>query len=97
MNIKHLALLLPVLILVGCSKSSASTTTETLSCTELTAAYAATSEASGSDPTNKELCEDNVEALMALIDAECEGFTAEVYDESVMTALCDMLTALTGG
>ena len=90
-----------MLLFVGCNKSptstSASETTATLSCTQLPAAYAATSEASGSDPTNKELCEDNVEALMAFIDAECEGFTAEVYDESVMTALCDLLTALTGG
>ena len=90
-------ILLSIILIVGCNKSS---TSSEPSCTELMAAYAATSEASGSDPTNKELCEDNVEALMALIDAECEGFTAVEYDESSITGLrlmCDFLTGVTGG
>ena len=97
---KLLLLFIPLLF-VGCSKSSnnttASTATETLSCTELTAAYAATSQASGADPTDRELCDANIAALLALIDAECEGFTVEVYDESAMISLNLMCDLLTGG
>ena len=94
---KKYIILLSLLLFVGCKSGGSSTSSSEPSCTELIAAYAATSEASGSDPTNKELCEDNVEALMALIDAECEGFTVEVYDESAMISLNLMCDLLTGG
>ena len=97
---KILLLIIPLLF-VGCSKSSnnttASTATETLSCTELMAAYAAASQASGADPTNRELCEENLAALVALIDAECEGFTSVTYDESTMASMSLMCDLLTGG
>ena len=98
---KKYIIILSLLLFVGCNKSSssptASDTTETKSCTELTATYAATSQASGADPTSRELCDDNIAALVALVDAECEGFTSVEYDESTMASMSIMCDFLTGG
>ena len=98
---KKYIFILSLLLFGGCNKSSSSTTasdtTETLNCTELMAAYAATAEASSADPTDRELCDANVAALLALIDAECEGFTSVTYDESTMASMSLMCDLLTGG
>ena len=91
---KKYIIILSLLLFVGCNKSS---TSSEPSCTELTAAYAATSQASGADPTDRELCDANIAALLALIDAECEGFTSVTYDESTMAAMSLMCDLLTGG
>ena len=93
---KKIIIILSLLLFIGCNKSSSSTTasdtTETLSCTELTAAYVATAEASSADPNDRELCEANTAALLALIDAECPGIpTYSQAEINVINSMCDFL------
>ena len=61
-----------MLLFVGCNKSS---TSSAPSCTEPTTAYGNAAIASGADPANKELCDASMAAYLALIDADCPGYT----------------------
>ena len=65
-------ILLSILLIVGCDKSS---TSSSPSCTELTTAYGNAATAYGADPANKELCDTNMAAYLELIDADCPGYT----------------------
>ena len=64
-------ILLSILLIVGCSKTS----TSAPSCTELTKAYVDASSAYSADPTNNDLCNSYVAALQKLVDAGCSGYT----------------------
>ena len=90
MAIKYI-IILSLLLFIGCNKSSTSVEEcNQYCCRKLEIAYADTSTAYEADPDNKELCDANLAAYLALIDADCQGYT----DAPQITSTCDDL--LTG-
>ena len=87
---KEIILILSLLLFVGCNKSS---TSSEPSCTELATTYGNTSTAWAADTDNKELCDANSAAYLALIDAECTGFEDLSQEQiNAVTSMCDLLT-----
>ena len=89
---KKIILILSLLLFVGCNKSS---TSSEPSCIELATAYGNTSTAWGYDTSNKELCEANTAAYLALANSGCPGF--EAITETEINAVASMCDLFTGG
>ena len=84
---KKYIIIISLLLFVGCNKSS---TLSAPSCTELTTAYWNAATASGADPTNKVLCDASMAAYLALIYADCPGFTNLSQTQiNAISTLCD--------
>ena len=87
---KKLILILSLLLFVGCNKSS---TSSEPSCTELATTYGNTSTAWGYDTENRELCDANLDAYLALANSDCPGFEDLTETEiNTITTMCDFLT-----
>ena len=85
-------LLLSIILIVGCNKSS---TSSEPSCTELATTYTNAASAYSADPTNKELCDANMAAYLALANSGCPGF--EAITETEINAVASMCDLFTGG
>ena len=89
---KKIILILSLLLFVGCNKSS---TSSEPSCTELATTYGNTSTAWGYDTENRELCDANSDAYLALANSGCPGF--EAITETEINSIATMCDLLTGG
>ena len=82
-------LILLSILLIGCNK----TTTSTPSCTELIKTYTDAASAFSADNTNKELCDASTTAYLAVIDAECTGYTNFSQAQiNLISTMCDYLS-----
>ena len=82
--------LIILLLIVGCNKSS---TSSEPSCTELATTYGNTSTAWGYDTENRELCDANSDAYLALANSDCPGFEDLSQEQiNAVTSMCDLLT-----
>ena len=87
---KEIILILSLLLFVGCNKSS---TSSEPSCTELATTYGNTSTAWGYDTENRELCDANSDAYLALANSDCPGFEDLSQEQiNAVTSMCDLLT-----
>ena len=90
---KKYIIILSLLLFVGCNTGS-STSSEP-SCTELATTYENTSTAWGADMENRELCDANMAAYLALANSGCPGF--EAITETEINAVASMCDLFTGG
>ena len=80
-------ILLSILLIIGCDKSS---TSSEPSCTELIKTYTDAASAFSADNTNQELCDASMTAYLAVIDAECTGYTDLSQSEiNFISTMCD--------
>ena len=83
-------LLLSIILIVGCNKSS---TSSEPSCTELIKTYTDAASAFSADNTNQELCDASMTAYLAVIDAECTGYTNLSQAEiNFISTMCDIFS-----